>query len=81
MGYEICNFDDDMGQSVLVQQEQNTIWQDEEHLCNNKEEIVGGSESVENSDNEGTTSWRCSYQDEEENTEDSSFNNNSDMAR
>ena len=57
MGYETCNIDDDMGQSVLDQQERHTIWQEEEQLCNNKEEIVSGSESVENSDNEGTTSW------------------------
>ena len=32
MGYEICNFDDDMGQSVLDQQEQNTIWREEEQF-------------------------------------------------
>ena len=57
VGYEICNFDDDMGQSVLDQQEQHTIWREEEQLYNNEEEIVGRSESVENSDDEGTTSW------------------------
>ena len=80
MGYEICNIDDDMGQSVLDQQEQHTIWREEKQLCNNQEEIVSGSESVENSDDEGATNWRCSYQNEEENTEDGSFNNNSNMA-
>ena len=57
MGYEIFDFDDDLGQSVMDQQEQHTIWQEEELLCNNEEVIVSGSESVENSDNEGTTSW------------------------
>ena len=56
MGYEICNIDDDMGQSVLDQQEQHTIWREEEQLCNNQEEIVGRSESVENSDDDGETS-------------------------
>ena len=55
MGYEICNFDDDMGQSVLDQQEQNTIWR--EALYNKEEEIVGGSVSVETSDDDGTISW------------------------
>ena len=55
MGYGIRNVDDDMGQSVLDQPEQNTIWGEEEQLCNNEEEIVGRSESVENSDDEGTT--------------------------
>ena len=29
MGYEICNFDDDTGQSVLDQQEENTIQREE----------------------------------------------------
>ena len=57
MGYEICNIDDDLGQSVLDQQKQHTIWREEEQLCNNEEEIVGGGESVENSDDEGTTGW------------------------
>ena len=57
MGYEICNFDDDMGQIELDQQEQHTLQREEEQLCNNKEDIVGRSESVENSDDEGTTSW------------------------
>ena len=80
MGYKICNCDDDMGQSVLDQKEHNTIWQEEEQLCNNQEEIVGGSESVENSDDDGATSWRCSYQNEEENIDGSSINNNSNMA-
>ena len=38
------------------------------------EETDGGSESVENSDNDRTTGGRCSYQNKEENTEDSSIN-------
>ena len=57
MGYEICNIDDDMGQSVLDQQKEHTIWREEEQLCNNQEEIARGSESLENSNDEGTTSW------------------------
>ena len=67
MGYEICNFDDDMVQSVLDQQEWNTIWREEEQPCNNQEDIVGGGESVENSNDDGATNQRCSYQNEEEN--------------
>ena len=46
MGYEICDFDDDMGQSVLVQQEQHTIQRKNEQLCNSAEETDGKSESV-----------------------------------
>ena len=46
MGYEICDFDDDLGQSVLVQQEQHTIWRENKQLCNLAEETDGGSESV-----------------------------------
>ena len=80
MGYEICDFDDAMGQSVLVQQEQHTIRREEEQLYNSTEATVGGSESVEKSDNDGRTGWRCSYTNEEENNEDSSINNNSDLA-
>ena len=80
MNRGFLNIDDDTGQSVLDQQEQRTIWQEEEQLCNNQEEIVGEGESVENSDDDGVTNWRCSYQNEEENIKDSSFNNNSDMA-
>ena len=59
MGYEICNFDDDMGQSVLVQQEQNAIWREEQQLFSTTEETVSGGESVEESDTNGTTGWRC----------------------
>ena len=59
MGYEICNFDDDMGQSVLVQQEQNAIWREEQQLYNTTEDTVSGGESVEKRDNIGTTGWRC----------------------
>ena len=59
MGYEICNFDDDMGQSVLVQQEQNAIWQEEQQLFNTTEETVTGGESVEASNINRTTGWRC----------------------
>ena len=55
MGYDISDFDDDMGQSVLVQQEQHTIGRENEQLCNSSEAAVGGSESVENSDNDGRT--------------------------
>ena len=83
MGYEIYDLDDDLGQSVLVQQEQqeqHTIWQENEQLYNSAEETLCGSESVEKSNTDGTTGWRCSYQNEEENTEDSIINNNSDLA-
>ena len=80
MSYEICNFDDGMGQSVLVQQEQNAIWQEEQQLYNKTEETAGGSGSVKKSNNIRTTSWRCWYSNEEENTEGSIINNNSDMA-
>ena len=47
MGYEICDLDDDLGQSVLVQQEQHTIRRENEQLCNSTEATDGGSESVE----------------------------------
>ena len=80
MGYEICNFDDDTGQSVLVQQEQNAIWREEQQLYNTKEETVSGGESVEESGSNGATGWRYSCTTEEENIEDSSINNHSDMA-
>ena len=80
MGYEICDFDDDIGQSVLVQQEHHTIQRENEQLCNSAEETAGGSESVEKSDNDGTTGRRCSYTNEEENSEDGSINYNSDLA-
>ena len=59
MGYEICNFDDNMGQSVLVQQEQNAIWREEQQLFNTTEETVSRGESVEESGINGTTGWRC----------------------
>ena len=59
MGYDICNSDDDMGQSVLVQQEQNAIWREEQQLFSTTEETVSGGESVEESDTNGTTGWRC----------------------
>ena len=42
--------------------------------------LLAKAKSVEKSDDDGATSWRCSYQNEEENIENSSFNNNSDMA-
>ena len=80
MGYEICDFDDDKEKSVLVQQEKKTIWRENEQLCNSAEEIDGGSESVEHIDDNGKTGWRCSCTNEEENAEDSSINNNSNMA-
>ena len=57
MGYEICNLEDDIGRSMLDQQEQHTIWREEEQLCNNMEEIFGGSKSVVISNDEGMTSW------------------------
>ena len=59
MSYEICNFDDGMGQSVLVQQEQNAIWQEEQQLYNTMEETVSGGESVEKCDNIRMTGRRC----------------------
>ncbi len=59
MGYEICNSDDDMGQSMLVQQEQNAIWREEQQLFNTTEETVSGGESVEESDTNETTGRRC----------------------
>ena len=59
MAYEICNFDDAMGQSVLVQQEQNAIWREEQQLYNTMEETVSGGESVEESSNNRATGWRC----------------------
>ena len=68
MGSNICNTNDEMG------------WREEEHLCSNQEEIDGGGENVANGDNDGTTYWRCSYPNEEENIEDSSINNDSNMA-
>ena len=80
MGNKICNINDAMGQSMLDQQKQHTIWREAEQLYNNQKEIVGGSESVEKGNNVGTTNQRCSYQNEEENIEDSSINNDSNMA-
>ena len=73
-------FDDDMGQSMLVQQEQHTIRRENEQICNSTEETVGGSESVEKSDNNGATGWRYACTTEEEISEDSSINNHSDLA-
>ena len=46
MGYELCNSDDDMGQSMLVQQEQNAIWREEQQLFSTTEETASGGESV-----------------------------------
>ena len=59
MGYEICNSDDDMGQSVLVLQEQNAIWREEQQLFSTMEETASGGESVEASAINETTGWRC----------------------
>ena len=56
---EICNSDDDMGQSVLVQQEQNTIQREKQQQFNTMEETVSGGESVEASDTNRTTGRRC----------------------
>ena len=61
MGYEICNCDDGMGQSVLVQQEQHTIWQEEQQIFNATEETVSEGKSLEESNDLRTTSWRCQY--------------------
>ena len=80
MGNKVCNANDEMGQSVLDQQKWNTVWREAEQLCNNQEEIDGGCESMENSDDVGTAYQRCSYQNEEENIEDTSINNDSNMA-
>ena len=59
MGDEICNSNDGVGQSVLVQQEQNAFWREEQQIFNTTEETVSRGESVEDSDNNGTAGWRC----------------------
>ena len=41
MGDEICNLDDEMGQSMLVQQEYKVIWCEEQQILNATEEIDG----------------------------------------
>ena len=41
MGNEICNSDDEMGQSMLVQQEYKVIWCEEQQIFNTTEEIDG----------------------------------------
>ena len=41
MGDAICNFDDEMGQSMLVQQEYKVIWCEEQQILNATEEIDG----------------------------------------
>ena len=41
MGDEICNLDDEMGQSMLVQQEYKAIWCEEQQILNATEEIDG----------------------------------------
>ena len=80
MGDKICNFDDDVGQSVLVQPKQNTIWREEQQIFNTAEETISRGENMEESDNNGETGWRYSSTIEEENSEDSSFNNHSNLA-
>ena len=80
MGDEICDCDDEVGQNVLVEQEQNAIWREEQQIFNATEETVSRGESVEESNDLQTTSWRCRYSNEEENSEDSTINNNSNMA-
>ena len=80
MGDKICDCNDDMGQSMLVQQEQNIIWREEQQIFNATEETVSGGKSVEESNDLRMTSWRCRYSNEEENSEDNTINNNSDMA-
>ena len=59
MGDEICNFDDEVGQSMLVQQEQNAIWRAEQHIFNTTEETDDRSESMEKRNEKRMTSWRC----------------------
>ena len=87
MGDEICNSDDHMWQSVLVKQEQTAIWREEQqlfsttqHIFNTTEETISRGESMEESDNNGETGWRYSSTTEEENSEDCSFNNHSNLA-
>ena len=41
MGDEICNLDDEVGQSVLVQQERNAIWREKQQIFNTTEETDG----------------------------------------
>ena len=41
MGNEICNIDDEMGQSMLVQQEYKVIWCEEQQISTTKEETDG----------------------------------------
>ena len=65
MSDEICNLDDEVGQSMLVQQEQNAIWREEQQLFNTTEETDGGSESLEKRNEKRTTSWRCRDSNEE----------------
>ena len=65
MGNEICNLDDEVGQSVLVQQEQNAIWRAEQQLFNTTEETDGGSKSLEKRNVKRMTSWRCRDSNEE----------------
>ena len=65
MGDEICNLDDDVGQSELVQQEQNAIWQEEQQVFNTTEETISGGESMEESGNNRETGWRYSSTTEE----------------
>ena len=47
MGDEICDSDDEMGQSVLVQTEQNAFWREEKPMYNNSAATDGGSTSLE----------------------------------
>ena len=47
MGNEICNSDDEMGQSVPVQTEQNAFWREEKPIYYNSVVTDDGSTSLE----------------------------------
>ena len=80
MGDAICNYDDEMGQSMLVQQEYKAIRCEEQQISNTTEEIDGWSNSMENRNKNGTNSRRSWDKIEEQNAEDYSININSNMA-
>ena len=46
----VLEFDDDMGQSVLVQQEQNAIWREEQQLFNTTEDNLTVSRTTTNNE-------------------------------
>ena len=47
MGVIICNLDDEMGQSVLVQTEQNAFWREEKPIYYNSAVTDGRNTSLE----------------------------------